>query len=220
MKRDTKEKYIKLAEKYERSNLSITGICEQNHATPSTLSDILKERGTIVRRIPRTRNEEKCMQSAINFYIKNSCSAIRAAKLYNIDSRELIAEARKLGVYRQPKSEMTPEVEEKIIEDYKNGMSGTKIQNQEYARGIGSTLIYNVINDFKNPGNKNEKKNTKEFSVDIGKIYALHRAGWDIETIGYDMRLPEKTVREVIRKYDNGTLTPPSGSWRDKAEMF
>ena len=75
-----------------------------------------------------------------------------------------------------------------VIDMYKGGMSKDAIADE---LGITYGYVKDIINGA----------GLKDPVVDVGKILALWKAGWDIASIMEDTGLTEDKIKEVIREY-------------------
>lgn len=86
---------------------------------------------------------------------------------------------------------------EKVAELYKKGY-----KNREIAKicGMTNAAVGSVETQLKRKGLIPEKKPKKEKELDVGKIWALHNAGWGPKTIARDMRINEQEVIEALKR--------------------
>lgn len=77
---------------------------------------------------------------------------------------------------------------EEVIRMHLDGIPGNEIAEE---LGCCKATVCKILNDA---------GYSMKSGLDKGKIMALHRAGWRIKDIAWDMSIKEETVREVLEE--------------------
>lgn len=71
---------------------------------------------------------------------------------------------------------------------YSNGLTQAAIARE---LGVTSSTINNYIMKM---GLFRESQ-----ELDLGKLFALHRAGWSVQKIAFDLKVPEKLIESKLK---------------------
>lgn len=91
----------------------------------------------------------------------------------------------------------------KILEYYKQGYSVEEIAE---AYNVSESTIYKRIKQAEEQIRYQEMSKGKAYeNIDMGKVFALKRAGWTLGKIGEEFKMKAEEIAEIIRQWQQDT---------------